>query len=401
MNLTGSSMCASGPRPFVRDDSFFARLLCVLAITLVVFALPPSASGALTREPGFVYIASFNIFTFGNVEKRYRNAVRDTDLEELDGPIPDRVSNLAEVLAFGGFDIVSIQEVKHGPEGHAAVTDLVRELKDRHGLDYDFILSGNIGDGFRNMPEAIAFLYRPETVSPEPFDAQGRYWTLVPIAERDLVRTQWEAGNFDFTIYAAHLAYEDRAARRAGFETIARIFERPLAWSHDPDVIVLGDFNRLAEISESCARGGSRCRVGQPPVKALEYNPRSPKFRAPNITAFDHAFSTCPEVVHCRKRGANLPVHDAQLLSTTVSDWNTFAYDAIMFSEDAGEEFPAALHQARYGVDFGIIHFDHPGGVGFQPHAEEPEHHKISRSHTDHRPVWLRFRTDRCSHADD
>ena len=30
----------------------------------------------------------------------------------------------------------------------------------------------------------------------------------------------------------------------------------------------------------------------------------------------------------------------------------------ILFSPDAAEEFPAALHEARYGVDFGIIHFD-------------------------------------------
>ena len=393
-------MCAN--RPNLRGDSHFARALSALALALILLVLPASASGKLTKDPGFIYIASFNVFAFGNVDKRYRNIVHDTDLEKLDGRIPNRISNIAEVLAFGGFDIVSIQELKHGPAGHAAIIDLVRALNDRHDLAYDYILSGKIGEGFLGMPEAIAFLYKPDTVSPEPLDAEGSYSALLPIAGgRALVRTQWEAGHFDFTMYAAHLAYGDRAVRRTGFETIARIFERPLDWSHDPDVIVLGDFNRLGEVSESCASGRPSCKIDPPPIKALEYNSRSPKFRAPNITAFDRAFSTCPEVRHCRERGVQLPDQDAQLLSTTVSDKYTHAYDAIMFSPDAGEEFPAPLHQARYRLDFGIIHFDHPGGVGFQPHAEEPDHHKISRSHTDHRPVWLRFRTDNPSYSDD
>ena len=77
------------------------------------------------------------------------------------------------------------------------------------------------------------------------------------------------------------------------------------------------------------------------------------------------------------------------------------AYDMIMFSRDASEEFPAALHEARYGVDFGIIHFDHPGGVGFQPGADNLEGDCVKLTYSDHRPIWMRFRTDDPSHADD
>ena len=64
----------------------------------------------------------------------------------------------------------------------------------------------------------------------------------------------------------------------------------------------------------------------------------------------------------------------------------------ILFSGDAAEEFPAGLHQARYGVDFGVIHFDQPTGFGYQPGADALSHNKLKRAYSDHRPVWLRFR---------
>ena len=377
-----------------------ARILCALVSSLIVIALPATASDMLKREPDFVYIASFNVRMLGNVEKRYRSVVKDTDLQELDGTIPRRISNLANILAFGRFDLVAIQEVKHGPTGHAAVMDLVNALKDRHSLVYNYFLSGEIGPGLRKMPESIAFLYNPETVLPEPIDGTERLWSLVEIPGRDLVRTQWEASHFDFTMYAVHLAYGNLQDRRKGYEKIASIFEQPLDWSDDPDVIVLGDFNRLGEISQKCAKEEPNC-TELTPIKALEYNTRSPNFRAPNITAFDPAFSRCPQVQNCcNKYGAPMLSVDSQLLSTTVSD-NTYAYDAIMFSRDANEEFPADLHAAKYGTDFGIIHFDHPDGVGFQCGAEMLDRYEIEKAYSDHRPVWIRFRIDDPSHADD
>ena len=73
----------------------------------------------------------------------------------------------------------------------------------------------------------------------------------------------------------------------------------------------------------------------------------------------------------------------------------------IMFSSDASEEFPARLNQSRYGIDFGIIHFDHPTGFGFQPGADELKHNPLRETYSDHRPIWLRFRSDIASDADD
>ena len=177
-------------------------------------------------------------------------------------------------------------------------------------------------------------------------------------------------------MFAAHLAWSNHEDRRAGFAKVRDIFDRPSDWSADPDIIILGDFNRL---------GGTRPTA----IEALPYD--SGKFRVPNIHVFDPDFSKIREVPKCLPEG--FPVNDPQLLSTTVSDMR-HAYDMIMFSADASEEFPAPLHRARYGIDFGIIHFDHPNGVGFQPGADELEHHHLKTAYSDHRPVWLRFRTD-------
>ena len=400
MNLSGTSVYPDSLHRLVTAQAVLARTLHSLVLGfIVVLAVPASASDKIEKEPGFLYIASFNVFTLGAVEKRYRDITDDSDLHELDRHLPKRTSNLAHVLAVGGFDIVAIQEVRSGPAGRAVMEDLVSVLKDQHGLAYGYVLSEYIGDGFNEFREAIAFLYKPETAWPEPVDATGQYSTRIEIDGRDLVRTQWEAGHFDFTMYAAHLSYGNHDHRREGYEAIARIFEQASDTSADPDIIVLGDFNRLGRISLTCATGASGCKQ-RPPIKSLGYDALSPSFRAPNITAFDRAFSQCPQVNNCLNSGTPLPVEDPQLLSTTAGN-NTYAYDTIMFSRDASEEFPRGLHEAKYGVDFGIIHFDHPTGFGFQPGADRLDQHCLKKTYSDHRPVWLRFRTDVPSFADD
>lgn len=190
-------------------------------------------------------------------------------------------------------------------------------------------------------------------------------------------QTQWRAGHFDFTLIAVHLAWGNHGKRRTGYEKVREIFSRPSGWSDDPDVIVLGDFNRFGD--------------GAAAVDALPYD--SGRFRAPNITFFDPAFSSVRQVTRHSIEGKGVPNDDPQLLSTTVSG-NRHVYDMILFSRDAAEEFPASLHEARYAADFGIIHFDHPTGFGYQPGADELSHDGLKKAYSDHRPVWLRFRTD-------
>ena len=354
-----------------------------------------SQVGAVDRpvkEPGFVYIASFNVYALGGIEDRY------TSLEGAGAPelplssaIPDRIRNVARVIAVGEFDLVVLQEVHEGAPGRAAVTDLARVLDEEHGIPYRFVMSDGIGYGF--IPEAVAFLYRPGRVRHETvndtgsasvtIDVNGRYSTD-PKPPRDLVQTQWEAGHFDFTLVSVHLAWGNHDKRRAGYEKVREIFARPSDWSDDPDVIVLGDFNRFGDSATA--------------IEALPYD--SGKFRAPNITFFDSAFSSRRQVTRHSIEGKGVPDDEPQLLSTTVSE-NRHVYDAIMFSHDAGEEFPAGLHEAKYGVDFGIIHFDHPTGFGFQKGADTLSHNELKEAYSDHRPLWIRFRTDLRWAADD
>ena len=379
--------------------STLSRARGILAVSLIAATVAhASAADKIAKEPGFIYIASFNIHILGAVEQRYRDMTEDGDLNKLNDDIPERIANLARVLAVGNFDLIAIQEIKAGYAGHAAMSDLVRTLKAQHNLDYNYLLSEGIGRGYM-ISEATAFLYNPRIVQPEKIDGMGVNLICIEIPGRNLIRTQWEANHFDFTMYAAHLAWGNHDDRRAGYKVIAEIFEQPEKRSEDPDIIVLGDFNRLGNISQQCAKGADNCKE-QPPIKALKYDVQSPEFRAPSITAFDRAFSLCPEVDDCKNSGTTLPVSDLQLLSTTVAD-NTFAYDMIMFSRDADEEFPENLNKAQYGVDFGIIHFDHPGGFGFQPGAEKLNHKEIKQAYSDHRPVWIRFRTSESSFADD
>ena len=45
---------------------------------------------------------------------------------------------------------------------------------------------------------------------------------------------------------------------------------------------------------------------------------------------------------------------------------NTYVYDMMLLTADVNEEFPPGTAQAKYGVDFGMIHFDEPEGFGYQ-----------------------------------
>lgn len=71
-----------------------------------------------------------------------------------------------------------------------------------------------------------------------------------------------------------------------------------------------------------------------------------------------------------------------------------------MFLSEAGVEIPAALHRARYDDDFGNIHFRHLGGVGFQPGADKFNHDETKAAYSDHRPAWIRTRTNGSSRSD-
>jgi len=347
------------------------RLFSYIWVVLILLSGPPAYADTLHKTPNHVYIATFNVYKLGAVAVKYRD-IEDWNAD-LDGTIPKRILNLAEVIAVGGFHILAIQEVHSGPRGYFAIKDLQRALHENHGMNYRFFISDYIGRGL--IPEAMAFLYRPHKARYKRID--GSRSVKIEIPGRDLVKTRWVAGKFDFTLISAHLAWGNESHRRAGYDKIKDIFDNPSDYSSDPDIIVLGDFNRFGKGFES--------------VKGLPYD--CSKFLGPNITFFDLDFNSKKDVTQASISGKGVPNDNAQLLSTTVAG-NKKAYDMILFSADALEEFPSGSNEAEYAKDFGIIHFDEAEGFGYQSGADTLSHEALKNAYSDHRPLWIRFRTN-------
>jgi endonuclease/exonuclease/phosphatase family metal-dependent hydrolase len=354
----------------------------------LVSVIPSFGDDTLHKDPNHIYICTFNVYKLGSVDEKYTSLEEEGDEDNNAPPptfaIPQRIQNLAKVLDVGRFDLVVFQEVTDGQRGRAAMADLTKELHDKYNLNYQFFMSDYIGQGL--MAEAIAFMYNPAVVKPEQLPSKTSLVENIEIPGRDLVRTQWEAGNFDFTLISAHLAWGNEAHRDAGYAKINEIFRTqiPSQYSDDPDIIVLGDFNRFGK--------------GYDSVKELKYDPN--QFLAPNVTFFDPAFSVKKYVTKASITGKGVPNDNKQLVSTTVANTNSRVYDMILISNDVKEEFPPRTGQAVYSVDFGIIHFDEPNGFGYQQGADALEHNDLKEAYSDHRPLWMRFKVN-TGHNDD
>ena len=127
----------------------FSTSLVILVLGLIGTSL--AADDCLEKDPNCVYICSFNVYKLGAIEAKYTSIEDET--EPGDGTptpafaIPQRVQNLANVLAVGKFDLIVFQEVANGQPGKAVMTDLAKELHDKFHLNYTFFLSDYIGQG--------------------------------------------------------------------------------------------------------------------------------------------------------------------------------------------------------------------------------------------------------------
>ena len=153
----------------------------------------------------------------------------------------------------------------------------------------------------------------------------------------------------------------------------------PASFSVDPDIIIMGDFNRFGDQQES--------------VKHLEYQ----DFVAPNVTIFDPNFNELKKVTRQSIKGKGIPGDNPQLISTTVAK-NTNVYDMFLMTEDVKEELPP---NPEYGKDWGIIHFDEKDGVGHQTGADELKHNALKEAYSDHRPLWFRYKINSADTQDD
>ena len=130
-----------------------------LSVALACLAIVSAARAQdeIVHEDNAVYICTFNVMTLGEVAQKYWELPEYGNIDvPLGGAIPGRVKNLAKVLAIGKFDLVSIQELRAGPRGLAALADLAKQLKDAHGLTYDYLQSDQIGRGKPVPPQLPA-----------------------------------------------------------------------------------------------------------------------------------------------------------------------------------------------------------------------------------------------------
>ncbi|MEP0174598.1 MAG: hypothetical protein ABJH28_08440 [Paraglaciecola sp.] len=346
----------------------------IFVLAFLVFFTSFTSAEKLNKEEGYLYIATFNVFKLGAVASKYTDSISTEQ-------IPERITNLANVLAVGDFDLIALQEVAFGEGGERAVSDLINALKDKHGLEYRVVHSQHIGRGL--MPEMISFLFDPNEVSPSQINNDS-YTELIKIEGRDLVNSKWKAGHFDFNLISAHLAWGSEEDRIYGFKKIDDILKEPSDFATDPDIIILGDFNRFGD--------------GQESVKFIEYS--QDKVLAPNITIFDPAFNEKKSVKKKDIVGKGIPNDNPQLLSTTVAK-NTYVYDAFIMTGDVIEEFDGSTTQPIYGVDFGILAFDEVGAFGYQQGAEKLKHNDLKVAFSDHRPLWMRFNVSKAANADE
>jgi hypothetical protein len=318
----------------------------------------------------------------GNIADKYERLHGDVEGESDDvNEIPDRIKNLAAVLKTGPFDIIALQEVYAGERGEWALSDLSAALSDATGISYAYFISDYIGDGL--IPEAIGFIYDPEAATPLRIPGTDNFTENIEIPGRDLVRTEWKAGEFDFTLISAHLAWGNETDRDAGYNKVEEILATPVpsSYSSDPDIVVLGDFNRFGANYDS----------------VLELDWDSGKILAPNITFFDPAFNTVKGVKKSNVAGKGVRDDNPQFLSTTVAQ-NTYAYDIVFMTSDADEEFSGNAASSVYGVDFGIVHYDEKDGFGYQKSGlgysgriDRLSHDELKKAYSDHRPLWVRF----------
>jgi endonuclease/exonuclease/phosphatase family metal-dependent hydrolase len=353
-----------------------------LVFLLLFFSLNSTALDKISKEDGYFYLATFNVYKLGTVDAKYTSMDEDSNQDIDENIIPERIKNIADIVAIGEFDLIAFQEVTYGPRGEAAFNDLIKDLQDRYNLKYKVKHSDYIGQGL--MAEMISFLYRPEIVEPKLSSKYNAYTYNIDIDGRDLVASSWKVGSFDFTAISAHLAWGNEEDRIDGFYEINQILHHPQRYSIDPDIIILGDFNRFGDNQDS--------------VLQIDYDPV--KILAPNITIFDSQFNTQKKVTKSNIIGKNIPNNNPQFLSTTVAK-NTFVYDGIYMTADVSEELGFTGENAEYGTDFGIIVFDEVGGFGFQAGANKLDHNTLKNLYSDHRPLWMRFKTTQTENLDE
>lgn len=312
-------------------------------------------------DPEQLRIGSYNIYTFG----KHGNT---------------QVYNAAKVLSRGNFDLLAIQEVM-GTKGEAAIHQLLLFLKDSFQLNYQAVISPDIGSGLGGQ-ERIAFVYKPEIVHLVPVAGKSVQLMDAPENGRDFAFSHWSAGNFNFVLGSGHLYYGNAKQKNATLrrrkqelEEVYSFFQDPQEQFGDEDLIFVGDFNRGALVND---------------YQSITYD--TTRYFIPNIEFFDPALNQYAQVKkqHIQDRG--VPNDNPKLVSSTVAQGNTYVYDMIICSKSLLNKYKARRNNGIFNTDFGVISYDASDGIGSIPDAcKQPSQNKLKQKYSDHRPVWVRL----------
>ncbi|WP_430402257.1 hypothetical protein [Fluviicola sp.] len=334
---------------------------------VLLFCILISASSygqVMKQENSCIYIASYNIYTFG-----LNNSIQ--------------AYNAAKVLSSGDFDLVAIQEVMN-VKGENAVNQLITYLKDSFNLNYKAVISPNIGDGFRDQ-ERIAFVYKPDVLSPEK--QNGASYQVIDVPDgRDFVFTRWSKGTFNFVLGSGHLYYGKNKTKVEKQETLERrlkelelvygFFNDPLKQFGDEDLLFVGDFNRAAMVDD---------------YKRIKYD--LSKYFIPNIEFFDPGLNKVGQVKNQHIKNKGVPNDNPKLVSSTVADGNTYVYDMIICSKSLLDNYNSPRDKGIFNFDFGVISYDETDGIGYIPNAKsQASHNDLKEAYSDHRPVWIKLK---------
>lgn len=298
-----------------------------------------------------IQIASFNIAEFGEGN---HPQTRDLDF-------------IAKMLVGANLDLIAIQEVGVRQQAENQLDKLLAEMNQEQGSGeprYFSYLTPVTGD------ERYAVIYRSPVVlddGPTWLDedkdpgnprAGGTTYFRIPVA------IPFHAGNFDFVVVITHLTWGKPDRRRAEFNALRRFLRE-----EDPsegDWIVLGDMNRYGKYSKSATnKAFDRLLVG---------NNWKARYRFPLLEAI-----TDPHDMKVFK--ASRDEH-----STTVAKSKNI-YDQFIITAGAFREFETT--GPVFGQHVGIIPFDME-----PPFNTLIDHNAVKFSVSDHRPIWISFRTD-------
>ncbi|HUU18942.1 MAG TPA: endonuclease/exonuclease/phosphatase family protein [Sedimentisphaerales bacterium] len=324
------------------------RIVLTILLTTFVFT-------AVSYAADYIRVGSFNIANFGMSKT---------------GEYERSLVSLVNIILEMDADVIALQEIQPNDLGTKQVERLTKLLNKAASYKqtplYDSVIAEeHTGD------ETVAYLWRdPVTLESDislleheedPDDDDLSTFQRVPHY------ALFTAGNYEFYLVNCHLYTKPQSDSSEGrgdeFDAIVE-WLKDLAGETEKDAVIVGDFNRFLN--------------GKNAWKQLMIQGHSQWFRFPLLEAikaetpaFDPKTDDAPEDKY----------------STTTSESKRI-YDQILVSSGSYNEFTTS---PQFGVDVGIVAFDQEEQFKW---ATKKWNDAIKML-TDHRPIWIRLRTDK------